>query len=241
MANTPEKKKRQDPITSPKGVFVFPKLTEPDYGTDKYPKPNGEYNVRLKLREDDPATQKFIEKLMPLYEEAMEQAEKDFQELSVQARKKLGSVTQNELYTTVYDKETEEPTGDIEFKFKMTASGEYKKGKNAGEKYFRKPFLFDSFKRPLGKNIQIWGGTLGKVSFTTRPYFIGGSGAAGLSLSLEAVQIIDLVTQGQRTADSYGFEEEEDGFSADSLVDETVEDTSSTNTSTPEPEGEEDF
>ena len=67
----------------------------------------------------------------------------------------------------------------------------------------------------------IWSGTTAKVSFSVGlnkegvpGYFIPGTGAAGLKLKLLAVQIIDLKSGGERSADSYGFGAEE-GYAYD--------------------------
>ncbi len=232
-------------VTSPRGVFVFPKLSEPDYGTKEYPKPDGEYSVKLRLKVDDPATEAFIKKLQPHYDAAIAEAEAEFKKLKVETRKKLGEVKPNELYTTLYDQETEEPTGEIEFKFKMTASGETKKGPRAGKKWTRKPDLFDARMKPIPAGVNIWGGSQGKVSALLSPYFIPGTAAAGLSLKLAGVQVIELVSNGSRSASSYGFEEE-DGYetSEEDVQDRDTSDdgdTSSDDSTSSTTTGEEDF
>lgn len=201
-----DKKAKRKTFVSPKGIFKYPALTSPDYGNDSFPKPDGEYKVTLILDQKD--ADKLVEKLQPLYDEAMEAAEEEFGKMKVASRKKLGEVKPNDLFTEVYDPETEEPTGQVEFKFSMKASGVAKK---TGKKWERKPALFDAKGNPMKKIAAIWGGTIGKVSFTTSPYFIPGTAAAGLKLQLEAAQIIELVAGGQRNASGYGFEEE-DGF-----------------------------
>jgi hypothetical protein len=217
--------------TSPKFTLKYPKLTEPDYGSKDYPKPNGEYSTKAVMQADSPEAKAFIKLLTPHYRAAIEQAETEFKALKVEQRKKLGSVTENDLFTTLYDQETEEPTGEIEFKFAMTASGELKKGPKAGQRWNRKPDLFDAKGQPMRTVPDIWGGTIGRVSFEMRPYFIPGSGAAGLKLALVGVQIIDLVSGGSRSADSHGFGEEEGGYEhtdapvqSDTSEDDTSED-----------------
>lgn len=222
-------------FTTPKLVFKFPKLVEPDYGSTEYPKPDGEFSTKGIAQLSDPAVQAFIQKLQPLHDEAIAKAEEEFKKLKVETRKKLGKVQVNDLFTTLYDQETEEETGEIEFKFAMKHRIEVKKGPNAGKVFLKYPALFDAKGKPIivrdkkGKTLdgapQIWGGTVGKVSFEASPYFIPGTGAAGLKLNLTAVQIIDLVSGGQRSASAYGFEEE-DGYEADDIdPNETSEDT----------------
>jgi len=225
-------------FTTPKGTFRFPKLSEIDFGNDDYPKPAGEYSVQLVLALNDPATQKLIADLKPHYEQALANGQTKFSALKAETRKKLKEMKANDLYTEELDKETEEPTGNVIFKFTMKASGEYSKGKKAGKYWDSRPPVFSANKELLipGFNFRdreddesvqevhakgkpnIWGGTVGKVSFeigvdreTGEPgYFIPGTGAAGLKLTLRGVQVIDLVSGGSRTADDYGFDNEED-------------------------------
>lgn len=191
--------------TTPKGVFKYPNLVTPDYGTKEFPKKDGEFNVRLILPEAD--AKKLIAQLKPEFDKAIEKAQEEFAKLPVAQRKKLKDVTVNEFYAEVYDKETEEPTGDYEFRFKSAASGTNKEGK----KWERKIPLFDAKGVPAKNLKSVWGGTIGKVSFSASPYFVAATGAAGLSLRLEAVQIIELSSGGSRNASDYGFGTE-DGY-----------------------------
>lgn len=196
------------------GVFRFPKLTEVDFGNKEYPKPEGEYSVQLLTQKDSETAIDLIAKLTPIHEAALDEAKKAFAELPVKTRKEFekkgikGPIA-NELYSEVYDKETEEPTGEIVFKFKMKASGVYKSGPKEGQKWSRKPIIVDAGGKAMKKCPDIWGGTQGKVSFEAGPYFISGTAAAGVKLALQGVQIIDLMTKGERSAESLGFKAEE--------------------------------
>ncbi len=214
-------------MTTPRATFVWPKLSEPDYGSKQYPNPDGVYTTKLRFNEDDPAFQDFRAKIEKAHARAVELAKEQFKELKVATRKKLGEVTINQPFTVVYDQETEEPTGEVEMKVSMKASGTVKKGPRAGKTWERKPTLFDAKGKPMLKVPDIWGGTVGKVSFSfvTDGYFINGTGACGISFQLEAVQIIDLVSGGTRKADDYGFGEE-DGYEHDdkAVADEDDED-----------------
>lgn len=193
--------------TSPKGVFKYPHLIEPDYGTKEFPKKEGEYNSRLVL--DKAGTEAFLKQLKPVIDYAAEQGAKDFAELKLAVRKKLGELTINDVAEELYDPDTEEPTGMYEFRFKTKASGVSK-----GKKWTRTMPLFDAKGNPIKKIDAVWGGTEGKLSYVARYYFVNGSGVAGVTLYLEAAQIINLVAAGQRDAGGYGFEEEE-GYEAD--------------------------
>lgn len=212
---------------TPKQTFKFPKLNEPDYGTKDYPKENGEYSVKTLAQADSPATKKFLAFLQPHFDEAISEAKRQFKELKVETRKKLGDITINPLFTTLYDQETEEPTGEIEFKFAMTASGEIKKGPKAGQKWSQKPGIVDAMGNTLAKPPAIWGGTEGLVSFELSPYFIPGNGACGLKLKLVGVQIVDLKTAGERSASSMGFGKVEGGFDGSTYEAEDEDDTAS--------------
>lgn len=243
-----EAKKKLPQFTTPRGVFVFPKLTEPDYGSKDFPKPDGEYSLKLRMAQAD--ADAFIARknkdgvsLGDMYADALRDAEAAFAELPVATRKKLEKVKPNELFTVLYDEETEEPTGEVEFRFKMKASGEFKKGPKAGQKWHRKPDLFDAKGRKIGGGVNIWGGSEGKVSFVGSPYFIPGTAAAGLRLMLGGVQVIELVSNGSRAADSYGFGEEEGfGYDPDEYREETTgEDASGESAGDAGAAGEEDF
>lgn len=204
-------KKPLPKFRSPKGRLGFPKLSEPDYGSKDYPKPEGEYSTKLVLQFDNAATKAFLKSLQPHYEAAIEAAKEEFKKLKPETRKKLGKVTENPLYTELLDKETEEPTGEIEFKFAKKASYVAKKGPKAGKTVHTKVALFDAAGAVIAKAPEIWGGTVASVAFTASPYFIPGTGAAGLKLNLDAVQIIELRQGGGRSAADYGFGKE-DGY-----------------------------
>lgn len=203
-------RKASPEFISPRGVFVYPALTKPDFGAKDYPKPDGEYKVTLRVSEsvadawrDGP--------LKAVIAEAREQADAEFAKLPVATRKKLKELTFNEVGTVEYDKETEEPTGYVLFKFAMKAGGVRKKDNS---KWSQKPTIFDSKGVRMDKPPEIWGGSEGKVSVEASPYFIPGTGAAGVSLRLKAVQLLKLVQGGARDAAGYGFGAEDDGFDA---------------------------
>lgn len=207
MAND---KKSNPSFTSPRGVFVYPALNKPDFGTKEYPKPDGEYKVTLRVSEEVAEAWR-NGPLKAIIAQARKEAEEAWAKLPVATRKKLKEMTWNEVGTDEYDKETEEATGFVTFKFAMKASGIRKKDNSP---WSQKPTIFDSKGVVLPKPPQIWGGSEGKVSVEASPYFIPGTGAAGVSLRLKAVQLIKLVSGSQKDASGYGFAPEEDGFDA---------------------------
>lgn len=209
-------------MNSPRGTAKWPKLTEPDYGSAQHPKPEGEYSVKLVWDETDPAFLKFRAKLQPYLDAAEAKGQAEFAALKKPQRDKLGSLKVNPLFTPIYDAE-DNPTGQVEMKLTMKASGVVKNGPRAGKKWTRSPDMFDALGRPIKQKVDIWGGSELIVSFTFNPegYFIAGTGAAGLKCSLEAVQIVTLRAGGAKSAQDYGFGAHEDGFDASQMADES--------------------
>lgn len=213
-------KKKKDPeFRTPRCTWDYPKLDKADYGTKEYPKAAGEYSVQSRMKADDELVKKMIDQLQPLYQQAIDEGKAAFKELKIDARKKLeakngkGGIQVNDLFTTLYDEETEKPTGEIRFKFAMPASGKFVDKATKREKaWTAKPRIFDAKGQPIVKVPEIWGGSEGIVAFSARPYFIAGTGAVGLKLKLMAVQLVKLVQGGGRDASGYGFGAEEGGY-----------------------------
>lgn len=237
----PNPKKQAPKFVTPRVILKWPKLHKIDYGTNEYPKPDGEYATKAVMQADDEDVKAFLKKLQPLYDEALATAEEEFKKLKVETRKKLGGIKPNPLFTTLYDQETEEPTGEVEMKFAMKASGTVQKGPRAGTVWNAKPDIFDARGLPMRKVPEIWSGTIGRISFEATPYFIPGTGAAGLRLKLKGVQVIDLVAAGQRSANSYGFGEEEGYEYDEQQFEEPSETSGDTSTNDTQDEDNPDF
>jgi len=198
-----DKKPKAVRYTSPKGTFVYPYLVKPDFGQGQFANTTGIYKVNLRLTEEE--AEPLLAQLQPIYDQAIEDGKQEFAKLKIEARKKLKSLTETPLFDVDYDKETEEPTGTIVFKFATKASG-----KNAkGEEWKRTIDLFNASGKKITPSI-VGGGTLGKVSFEAAPYFIPATGVAGVKLYLCAAQILELSEGGNGgSASSYGFGKEE--------------------------------
>lgn len=191
-------KKKTPKITSPKGIAVYPKLTKPD---TKF-KAEGEYSIKLKLPQD--IADALVSKLTPILED-FKKTEK-FQTTA----KKVGvkKVKQLDWYKELNDDEGN-ATGEVEMSFKAKASGK----KKDGSEWKRGPIaVFDAKGTPL-KNVQVWGGSEVKVSFTPMPW-INPKGEYGVKLGLEGVQVLKLVSGGERSASDFGFGAEE-GYTAE--------------------------
>jgi hypothetical protein len=96
-------------------------------------------------------------------------------------------------------------TGMVEFRFKTNAQANI----NGEVRKFVVP-LFDSVGNPV--KCSPWGGSQIRVNFSPIPFYNAvGNGLAGVSLRLNAVQVIKLVS-GSGDAKSYGFEAVDGGF-----------------------------
>lgn len=211
-------------MRTPLGVAKFPKLTSPDYGTKDYPKPDGEYSVRLIYNENDADFVKFQEALEPHIAKAQAAAEKEFASLKKAQRDNLGGIQMNQLFQPLYDEE-EEQTGEFEIKLATKAGGTVKAGPRKGKEWSRTVPLFDAKGVPIkGRKraaLDIWGGSelIVSFSFMEGGYFIPATGRWGLKLQIEAVQIVTLRAGGEKNADEYGFGAVEGGMSVDDIAD----------------------
>lgn len=213
-------------FTSPIVKLVFPHLVSPDFGTEKFPKPAGQYITKASF------TPEQIEELrpliQPLHDAAVAKGQASFK--AQPARQRAGKEFKvNPWYLPEYAEDDSE-TGNFLMTFKMVASGVSKKTK---ERWEASPDLFDSMGRPIGrKGLRIFSGTEARIAFqvpamheddeTTPGYWTMLAGA-GLSFRLSAVQIVKLATS-TRTASSFGFGAVEGGFSADDVSEEVEED-----------------
>lgn len=200
-------KKKLPNLNSPKGSVLFPHVIGVDYGTDKYPDTKGSFNVTLALEPED--AERMRSMLAPTVAEARTFTDESFAKLKPQAKAKFKEPTFNEPGTDEYDKEGN-PTGRSLFRFKTTAFFE----KRDGSRVQRKVQLFDSMLQPVRLTDELGYGSVVKVAFFPAPYFVDGQGAGGVSLYLNAIQIIELRKTGERSASDYGFGEE-DGFTGD--------------------------
>lgn len=199
-----DKKPKAQKGNTPRGVFIYPSLTKPDYGNENFPTPDGVFKVNLQLSEED--AQPLIKALTPAWEKAQEEGQAEFDKLPIASRKKLkNGFSMTDMFETEYDRETEEPTGNVIFKFKSKASGLNAKK----ERWTRKVPLFNASGVLLKNPPNIWGGTEGIVAYSVNPYFIAGQGMAGISLRLEAVQVLELVSEGSKSASGFGFGKQE--------------------------------
>lgn len=194
-------------ITTPVGVAVYPKLTTPD---TKF-KPLGEYTckVRLSGADAEPIIAN-IEKLQAAFFES-EKAELMKGDGKAKAKAKALKLA-SPCYKPAVNDDGDE-TGEFEFNFKMNARI-VKEGK---PDRVMKPDVFDAKGKKLAVVPEIWGGSLVSVAGEASPFHtaIG----VGISLRLNAVQIVELRSGSARDAEGYGFGKQE-GFEGDDEAEE---------------------
>ncbi len=198
-------------LTTPKGIAKFPWLNRPDTRFNS----DGVYTVSLLLTPEE--AQPLMEQLDELADQAVEKAKQDLVEKGKKTHAK--KVVRMEPYKMEEDAEGTE-TGMVEFKFKMKAK--ITKKDNTVIELF--PKLFDSKGKPINaEETQVFGGSIIKVNYTPSPYYVASTKGAGVSLQLNAVQVIELISRGG-DASFFGFDVEEDGFDAEEVSINTNED-----------------
>ncbi len=171
-------------ITSPKGTAMYPHLRQPEM----YEGSEVGYTITMMFSKAD------TEKIEKFLKEELEAA-KNSSEFKGKSWKnaRLGI--------------KEDKNGDKVVKFKTSTAF---KGRN-GEVIPRTIPIFDAhgnvFKGDIGN------GSICKVSFSVGAYHKSSTNC-GLSLYLQAVQVLDRKEPGGMNADSYGFSKNEDGFVA---------------------------
>jgi hypothetical protein len=176
-----------------KGNAMWAKVFEPDTKFD----PNGIYTINLQMPEEDAA--EMCEQLEQLAQERFNQEVKRKPALK-------NTLSMSTPINPVYDRETGDATGDVEFKFKLKA----KINTKAGDVYEQKVAVFDAKRKPIDGGVNIGNGSTVKVAFEPIPYMMSATKTVGVSLRLKAVQVIDLVEY----SNSASIFDEEDGYEA---------------------------
>lgn len=208
-------KKQYVRMTTPRGVFVYPRLTEPD---TKFVKPDGEYHTKFAIDADDDFVTNIEQQLEDFIDEELPNIEARADGLKGAKLKKVQKTIAkaqerdtNDLFEEEYDDEGE-PTGRVLFKFKLKAVVKTEK-----KSWDQKPRLFDAGAQPItDPKVNPWTGSEGKCNIEVFPYFMEKDGVFGLSLRLVGAQILKLVQGGGgASASDMGFGAE-DGYVNDS-------------------------
>jgi len=180
------------------GTAMWAKVFEPDTKFN----PDGDYTINVQLSAADAA---------PMCEQLEAIVQAEFNK-AVKADPRLkNTLTTQDVCQPVYDRDTGDDTGNVEFKFKLKA----KVQKRDGTYYEQQPAVIDSKKVPMTNDILIGNGSRVKVAFEPIPYVMQTNKKVGVALRLKAVQVIDLVEYGNSATSVF---DEEDGFVAPSAT-----------------------
>jgi len=190
-------------VTSPKGAALWAKLDKPDREYNE----KGQYSVDLVCDPGDSKVAAFIENLEELRDTALEQANK--------GKPKPKQYKPRPVFKEEYDKDGEE-TGNIVFKFKMNNVDDRREGQNK--------VILVGPKASEGAipMVNIGNGSVIRCVAFANPYSMASDKTIGVSLILEKVQLIELVSFGgdddlededgeiPETTDADGLADEED-------------------------------
>lgn len=222
---TDQKKNKLETLrwTTPKGVAIFPHLQRP---SEKF----GKYEVTLRLPEDHPEVVSFVEKATAMRDRFLAGVKAELIEKKKPAKVKALRVA--DVVTQELD-DTGEPTGFVLVKAKADAN---RKDFKTGKVSPRVIPVFDASNKRIKDVPAIYGGSEIKVATVAYGYYVPGSDQVGVTLRIEAVQLLKLVSSGG--AGNYGFGSE-DGFTAEESEGEAAGFTDSEGEQTAE--GDEEF
>lgn len=197
----PEKKKARVLVTTPAAEAIWPKLHEPD---TKW-KAEGEYSVKMAFDPADEKVKPFLAHIEALVDESFAKAQDEnpkFKKVMTRV-----SPTKPEL------DDNGDETGRVALSFKKAAKVTSKKN---GKTYEFRPMLYDATLAPLPSGVKVGGGSVIRVSFEPYAYFSAKDKEAGISLRLEAVQVLELRSYERKSGASFGFGREA-GFDSSTL------------------------
>lgn len=216
---------------APPGIAVYPKLNTPDF---KYKKEFGEWVVKVNYKVEDVTD--LIASIDAFHAKAYELESRPGKTVSPKvARESHGHFEEGDPffgndtkpYHDLLDKEGNVVEGMVQMKFSSLAGGKKEeKNPDTGEMearvWTRGVIVLDSRGKPT--KAKVGGGSLLLLSFGSRVWCNAAIGF-GMSLTIEGVQIKELVTRGAKSADELGFGEIEGGFVADDEEEGEWEDT----------------
>jgi|LGOV01.1.fsa_nt_gb hypothetical protein len=164
-------------VTSPRGDALWAKLDKPDREYNE----KGMYSTDLVVDPGAQGVQTFIDKLEKLRDTAFDQAN--------EGKPKNKLYTKRSVYKDDFDKDGNE-TGNIVFKFKMNNVDDRRPGQNK--------VILVGPKASEGEipMVQIGNGSLIRCVAFANPYAMSSDKTIGVSLILEKVQLLDLVSFG---------------------------------------------
>jgi hypothetical protein len=195
-------------IVTPKGVAVWPSLGKPN---TKFV-PEGVFEMKLRMDRNDPEVQALCAKLEDLRARSMDEARAELEEKAKNPTTKASAMAAMRKLTLadspvqpVFDEDGNE-TNEVTFKAKAKAQIT-----KADGTIMTKDFIpcFDAKKNAIDpRKVNIGSGSECKVKVRISFYVMPATGMAGLSVRLEAVQVIKLVGFGAGSSgDDFGVEE----------------------------------
>lgn len=211
-------------LTSPEGIAVYPHLLELDkYQLKEYDKQ--EFNTQLLVNPDDEQVAEYIAQIDAMADESFANAQVELQAKidspdtkgkdKANAKKALAELKRHVPYEAAVDDEGDE-TGELIVKTKCLAGGTNKDG----EDWTKTLPIFDAGGQPVTdqdrKSMKLWGGS--RIAFAAEvfPFLAEGLKLAGVSLRLQAVQVIE-ANGSSRSAEDFGFGVVEGGFSTNNF------------------------
>lgn len=199
-------KKKYENLTTPSGIAKFPRLNKPETEVNGQTLDKPRFKVTLIMDEADEGVTAFKADLDKRHAAAIAVAEKKKKADPKRAKKQL-------VINPPYRDHLDEDGNPVEGKFEVTA-------KTSAEKDDGTPKtvkMFDAKGKPTKANIG--GGSKLKLNVTPGAY--DSNLGAGLSLYLNAVQILALEEFSGGNAKSFGFGEEKDGYEGSDAGDES--------------------
>lgn len=211
------KKRNDDRVIhkTPPLTVLFPHLRTPD----QYE--NGPLKFNVTVRLDAEQAEAFTDRHQAEHEQAHELAMATINGFGAAKKKKaLADYKRRELLKEDVDPETGEETGDFLRAFSTSAKYTPKIGRNKGKEMTRVVPIYDAKGKAMPQRFDIGYGSKVIVAYTTKPFPDEGkvpTMGSGVAFYLESVQVIKYCPPGSGgpSADSYGFEAHEDGFSAE--------------------------
>lgn len=179
---------------TPEGIAKYPHLAEPNTKFAKF----GTYEVRLYF--DSEAGAELLAMLQEAYDEAIKWAKEKYEKMNAQSKANNPFSPQQFYKEEVLDDGTS--TGRVFIRFDKFAKKELEDGRVLE---FKVP-VFDKANKPMTQEDikKASSGSTMKAAFKVKPYFMPAGAKAGLSIDLQAVQIIKAVEY-TRDAEGYGF------------------------------------
>jgi hypothetical protein len=209
-----EKREKLVRLTSPAGIARYPKLLKADEYQGKK-----SFKTDLIVTPSDDGVQEYLDEIEAAADLAFEntkvelQAKIDGAKNGKDKKKAQETLDKLERHLPFFPEENDdgEETGNVVVRFAKNAEF---KDKKTDEIVQTKVHHFDANGDAIKRPPSVWGGSTIKVAADVFPFYNPSGDKAGVSLRLQGVQIIELITGGGASAKSMGFGKVDGGYSA---------------------------